>query len=135
MDISNALAKVAVKRSQDLFAEQLQEELNNFKSQLDDVSLRLNNELQQIEDFKNKHHYFEMTADYVTLISTLNDARSKVQAANLRYNSLLVEYENLKREAAKLPDQVQVNSNMLMEGTAGGRANTLTTRILTMQEE
>lgn len=133
VDISNALAKIAVKRSQDFFAQQLQDELNNFKNQLDDVNQRLNVELQQIEDFKNKHHYFEMTADYVTLIAQLTEARSKVQAADLRYTSLLVEYENLKREAANLPDRVEVTEGMMT--TEEGRANPLMSRILALQEE
>ncbi len=107
VDIANTLAKVAVKRSQDLFSQQLQNELNGLNNQLSQSNSRLNNALDEIEKFKLEHHYFEMTADYTLLINQLAEARSNLQAANLRYNSLLVEYDNLKQAANAMPEQIE----------------------------
>jgi len=107
VDIANALAKIAVKRSQDFYSQQLQAELNNFKNQLNEINQRLSQELKEIENFKKEHQYFEMTADYVTMINQLTDARNKLQSANIRFNGLYVEYENLKRAVAHLPEQVE----------------------------
>ena len=133
VDIANSLAKVAVKRSQDFFSLQLQEEVNNFKNQLDEVNQRLTKELQEIENFKKAHRYFEMTADYSTLISQLTNARNKVQAANLKYNSLLVEYENLKRESATLPERFDARGSYLDE-RGSEREDPLLARIYSLQE-
>lgn len=113
VDIANALAKIAVKRSQDFYSQQLQAELNNFKSQLNDINQRLTLELKDIEDFKKEHQYFEMTADYASLIQQLLEAQGKLQGANVRFNSLYVEYENLKRAVANLPEQFESNGSYL----------------------
>lgn len=107
IDIANALAKIAVKRSQDFYSQQIQSELNNFKNQLGETNQRLTKELKEIEDFKKEHQYFEMTADYLTLMQQLSDSRSKLQSANIRFNSLYVEFENLKRAAATIPEQYE----------------------------
>ena len=98
MDISNALAKIAVKNSQDFNQRQLQAELENFRGQLAQTTLQLTAEQKEIQDFKTNHQYFEMTADYTTLLTQLVETRNELQNANLRYNSLQVEYENLKNE-------------------------------------
>lgn len=115
VDIANALAKIAVKRSQDFYAQQVQAELNNFKSQLYDVNQRLVKELYEIETFKKEHQYFEMTADYVSLISQLNEARNKLQEANLRYNSIAVEYENLRKAADAIPEKLEQQNQSSLE--------------------
>jgi uncharacterized protein involved in exopolysaccharide biosynthesis/Mrp family chromosome partitioning ATPase len=105
IDIVNTLAKLAVKRSQDFFSQQLQTELNNFKDQEVEITEKYNKELKNIEGFKQTHHYFEMTADYADLITQLTQTRSKLQSATLAYNSLLVEYENLKKATLQLSEQ------------------------------
>lgn len=107
VDIANILAKVVVKRSQDLFSQQLQGELNGLNSQLSQSNARMNKALEEIENFKQEHHYFEMTADYAILIKQLSDARSNLQTANLRYNSLLVEYDNLKQASNAMPEHIE----------------------------
>lgn len=118
VDIANSLAKIAVKRSQDFYSQQLQAELNNFKNQLNEINQRLSQELKEIENFKKEHQYFEMTADYLTLINQLTDARNKLQSANIRFNGLYVEYENLKRAVAHLPEQVESQDTL-----GGGRGS------------
>jgi uncharacterized protein involved in exopolysaccharide biosynthesis/Mrp family chromosome partitioning ATPase len=124
VDIANALAKIAVKRSQDFYSQQLQAELNNFKSQLNQVNQKLSQELKDIESFKKEHQYFEMTADYVTLINQLTSARNKLQSANLRFNSLYVEYENLKKATANLPEHIE--SQETFRETRGSNNNQMT---------
>jgi Mrp family chromosome partitioning ATPase/uncharacterized protein involved in exopolysaccharide biosynthesis len=128
VDVANALAKIAVKRSQDFYSQQLQAELNNFKNQLYDVNQRLVKELKDIEDFKKEHQYFEMTADYASLIQQLTDARSKLQSASIRFNSLYVEYENLKRAVGNLPEQFESRDTYV-----DGRGNLHQTNVETLQ--
>lgn len=113
VDISNTLAKIAVRSSQEFNQRQLQLTLDNYKTQLDMAKQRLMAQLQEMENFKQENHYFEMNADYAGLLKQITDLQARLQSANLTYNSLLVEYENLKREADSLPDEVLVNSSML----------------------
>ena len=131
-DISNTLAKIAVKNSQDFQQRQLQAQLDNFKEQLNQALQRMAVEQKEIEEFKTKHQYFEMTADYTTLLSELVTLRSKLQTASLNYNSLLVEYENLKSEQGKLDygldarntyvDPLQTRINSLESSLAEARS-------------
>lgn len=131
-DISNTLAKIAVKNSQDFQQRQLQAQLDNFKDQLSQALKRNSVEQKEIEDFKTKHQYFEMTADYTTLLNELVTLRSKLQTASLNYNSLLVEYENLKSEQGKMDyglesrntyvDPLQTRINTLESSLAEARS-------------
>lgn len=131
-DISNTLAKISVKNSQDFQQRQLQAQLDNFKDQLNQALLRMAVEQKEIEEFKTKHQYFEMTADYATLLNELVTLRSKLQSSTLNYNSLLVEYENLKSEQGKLDygldarntytDPLQTRINTLESSLAEARS-------------
>lgn len=112
VDIVNTLAKISVKSSVEFTRKQLQAQIDNFKSQLDEVNQKLTKELKGLEEFKKAHQYFEMTADYTALVTQVMEARSKVQAATLRYNSLVVEYENLKREIGNIPGELESRGGM-----------------------
>lgn len=125
VDISNTLAKIAVKNAQDFYQKQLQTALENFKSELENMRTRLTSQTQDIEDFKKTHQYFEMNAEYSGLLTQLQDARSKYDNAVLRYNSLLVEYENLKRQAESVPEEKPISFD--------SRNNPLQTRIIGLQ--
>lgn len=111
VDLANTLAKVAVKSSQEFFQKQLQAALQSYSEQLETSNQKLAFQLQEIENFKKENQYFEMTADYVGLLRIMSDTRNRLQNVTLQYNSLLVEYENLKREVANLPDEVPVSSS------------------------
>lgn len=111
VDLANTLAKVAVKSSQDFYQKQLQAALQSYSEQLESNNQKLSFQLQEIEAFKRENQYFEMTADYVGLLKVMTDSRNRLQNVTLQYNSLLVEYENLKREVANLPDEVPVSSS------------------------
>jgi polysaccharide biosynthesis transport protein len=129
IDIANTLAKVAVKNSQEFTQKLLQASLDNYKHQLEIVNQRLNSQLNEIEVFKAQNKYFEMTADHLVFIKLVSDIRAKDQQANLDYNSMLVEYENLKSEVSSLPDQIPVSQNVFREG----QLNPLQARIVTLQ--
>lgn len=111
VDLANTLAKVAVKSSQEFFQKQLQAALQSYTEQLEANNQKMAFQLQEIENFKKENQYFEMTADYVGLLKMMGDTRNRLQNVTLQYNSLLVEYENLKREVANLPDEVPVSSS------------------------
>lgn len=111
VDLANTLAKVAVKSSQEFYQKQLQAALQSYNEQLESNNQRLAFQLTEIENFKRENQYFEMTADYTGLLKMMSDSRNRLQNVTLQYNSLLVEYENLKREVANLPDEVPVSSS------------------------
>lgn len=113
VDVANTLAKVSVKSGQEFTQRQLQIALDNYRNQLEIARQKLSTDLQQIEDFKKENQYFEMDAEYATLLKQLSDTRGRLSNANLRYNSMVVEYENLKREAVSLPDKVPVTSTSI----------------------
>jgi Mrp family chromosome partitioning ATPase/uncharacterized protein involved in exopolysaccharide biosynthesis len=110
LDLANTLAKAAVKNSQDYNQHQLQLALDNYKAELENMRRKLASQSQEIEEFKRTHQYFEMTAEYAGLLNQLKEARSSLQLATLKYNSLLIEYENLKRENESLPDRIPISS-------------------------
>ncbi len=133
IDIANTLAQVAVKSSVDFTQRQLHAELDNFKNQLSNSTQILSSKLKEIEDFKKMHQYLEMTADYVSLISELLEARSKLETANLHYNSLVVEYENLKRNISSLPAEIEstaTSSNSPLGNPLHARINTVEATLL-----
>lgn len=105
LDLANTLAKVSVKASQEFNQKQLQAALDSFKTELDSVRQKLASQLRDIETFKKEHQYFEMGVDHSTLLTQLTRAKARYQDAAVIYNSSLVEYENLKREVALLPDK------------------------------
>lgn len=111
VDIANTLARVAVKNSQDFFQKQLQAALQSYNEQLEGSNQKMAFQLQEIQNFKKENQYFEMTADYVGQLKLTGETRNRLQSVTLQYNSLLVEYENLKREVANLPDEVPVSSS------------------------
>lgn len=132
VDIVNTLAKVAVKSSIDFNQKQLQAQLDNFKNQLDEVNQKLFKELKDIEEFKKSHQYFEMTADYSSLVNQILDERAKLQTATLRYNGLVIEYENLKRESANVPSETEMRGGY-KGGTSGPSDNPAVNRIYTLE--
>lgn len=102
IDMANTLARISVKASQDYYKDQLKVALYNYRDQLETTNQILAKQMQEIEDFKTTHHYFEMDDKSSVLLSRLVDHRRKLQDADLQYSGLLVEYENLKREVERL---------------------------------
>lgn len=125
VDIANTLARLAVKSSQEYERRQLIAAMESYRAKLEDVRQRLNLANQEIEKFKTKNQYFEMTADYTTLLHEYNQTRDALREAIVEYNSMLVEYENLRREFNSLPDRVAV--------TMESKGSPLQARIVSLQ--
>jgi len=125
IDIANTLARLAAKSSQEFTQKQLLQGLDSYTSQLEEAQQRLSFENQQIENFKKANRYFEMDATYSGLLDEVSLARSKLEDASLDYNSLLVEYENLRRQAAGLPEQIAISIE--------SKGSPMQTRILSLQ--
>jgi capsular polysaccharide biosynthesis protein/Mrp family chromosome partitioning ATPase len=101
IDIANTLAKVSAKASQDYFKDQLKSALITYKEQFEFAALSLTKQLKEIEAFKKEHNYFDVDDKNTLFITRLQDVRKRLEESNMAFNSLLVEYENLKREADK----------------------------------
>lgn len=129
VDIANTLATISVKKSIEFNQKQLQAELDNYKTQFEEVNAKQAHQLKEIEAFKQAHQYFEMTPDYTTLLTQAAAARTMLQSATLRYNSLVIEYENLKRQVESLPAEIPGRFSM----SAGGPADPLQARIMELQ--
>lgn len=101
VELANALAKVAVKASQDYYKEQIKQALFNYKDQLEFAIQAQNKQLAILEDFKKDNQYYDVDDKTSIFLSKLLDIRKRQQDANLLYNNLMVEYDNLKRESQK----------------------------------
>jgi Mrp family chromosome partitioning ATPase/capsular polysaccharide biosynthesis protein len=106
VELANSLASVIVKHSEDLNRRQLQEAYDYFKMQREIAGETLSQNSKEIAEFKQQNPSFEQDTGNSTLIEGASRARAGYQGAYLSYNSLLVEYENLKREADKVPDHI-----------------------------
>jgi uncharacterized protein involved in exopolysaccharide biosynthesis len=129
IEIANTLARIAVKSSRAFNHRQLEEQMDNFKKQLEEANRQLITSLREIEEFKKSHQYFEMTADYASLINQITLMRSQAQNADLNYKSLLVEYQNLKRKTDPLPAEFE-RGNM----PVSPRVDPYQSRIVALQE-
>lgn len=103
INLANTLAEVAVKNSQKYTEKQLQIMLQNYQNELEATRNRLTIQLSELEEFKKQFQYFEMSPNNVLLLKEITEAKKNLQMAETSYSTLLVEYENLKRESANLP--------------------------------
>lgn len=99
VDKVNALAKAAVKSSQDYYKDQIKMALLNYKDQLEFALQAQTKQLTEIEEFKKSNQYYDLDEKNSIVLNRLLDLRKKQQDANLSYNMLLVEYENLKKQS------------------------------------
>jgi len=127
VDIVNAIARVAVKTSQEFTREQLSMALENYRTQQEVTRLTLSKQIQEIEDFKTTHQYFEMDPTYSTILAEAGNFRKNLSSAELNYQKILVEYENLKREAERLPDLVPI--------TRESKESPLRMRVISLETE
>jgi len=109
IDIANTLARLAVKSGQEFTQQQLLQSLESFNAQLEEAKKELALQNIEIENFKRSHQYFEMDAEYSHLLEQITELRQAEREATLVYNSILVEYENLRRQVATMPEQVAVS--------------------------
>lgn len=107
LDISNTLANVVVKGAQELTQKQWQEAYTYFKNQEEVLRQKIAEQNKKIQSFKETNGLAGKDVSALGSSQELKSAEQKLQEANLRYTQLLVEYENLKREYSKIPEQVE----------------------------
>ncbi len=106
----NALARVAVKASQDYYKDQIKQALFNYKDQLQFTVQEQAKQLSEIEEFKKSNKYYDLDEKNSITLNKLLDIRKREQDANLAYTTLMVEYENLSRESQKPITETNQNS-------------------------
>ena len=106
----NALARVAVKSSQDYYKDQVKQALFNYKDQLQFTMQEQVKQLGEIEEFKKSNKYYDLDEKNSISLNKLLDVRKREQDANIFYTTLMVEYENIKRESQKPVSEINQNS-------------------------
>lgn len=128
IDIANTLAHVAMKNSQNLARKQWHSAYLYFKEKGGEYDLKLDQQMQQIGDFRKDHKLLGTDLTGYMANQLLSDAELRLQQTNLEYTRLLVEYENLKREYSKIPDQIE--KSMIQDSMLQGRISQIDTILL-----
>lgn len=105
MDIANTLASVVVKDAQDFTKRQLKSSYDYLANQAQTTRTKIDQKVKEIASFRRQHSFIDATPDGVYAMKSITDMEKRLQDSVSNYNSLLIEYENLRREAARLPDQ------------------------------
>jgi len=106
INLANTLGNVVVKHSEDLNRRQLQRAQGYFTERLEVAQQRLTRNSREIADFKRENPHFELNTGSSTLVAQASQAKSEYEHAAIMYNTQLVEYENLKRETARIPEHI-----------------------------
>ncbi len=106
VDIANTLAQVVVKNTQEFAKRQLKVAYDYFRRQADSLRDKIGVDSKEIAVFRSKNKFFELNPEGSLSIKGLLDLQTRLSQASENFNSSLIEYENLRREAAKLPDRV-----------------------------
>ena len=106
MDIANTLAQVVVKNAQEFAKRQLKVAYDYFRKQADGLRDKLDADSKEVTAFRSKNKFLELSPEGSLSIKGLLDLQARLAQANETFNGSLIEYENLRREAAKLPDTV-----------------------------
>lgn len=107
VDIANTLASVVVKDAQDFTKRQLRSAYDYLSAQAQRSRDKIDQTMSELAAFRLKHPYLEVTREGVVIVTRgIQEAEKNYQEAVTNYNSLLIQFETIKREAAQLPDQV-----------------------------
>jgi len=109
VDVANSLAQAAVRDNQEYTRKQLRETLENIRYQLGVIQRSMVSQLSDIENFKKKNQFFEMDPRAAKILEEAEYARQAREKAVLEYQSLLEQYESLKRQTEALPDYVPID--------------------------
>lgn len=109
VDVANSLAQAAAKDSQEFTRKQLRESLENFRFQLGVVQRSLASQLGDIETFKKVNEFHEMDPRAAKILEEVEMARIERDKTSLQYQSLVEQFENLKRELEALPEYVPID--------------------------
>lgn len=131
VDIANTLASVVVKNTKDYAKRQLNNAYEYYKNQSDSLHDKLAEKVKEISEFQKQHSTFEFGSSGLVAVKALSDLEQRHQSAIEAYNSHLIQYENLRREAARIPDQIVKYSevdNPLKQQLAQAELTLLATR-------
>ena len=106
IDIANTLADVVVKSTKELNQRQWQNAYSYFKNQETTLRQNLDEQSKEISTYRKDHRFMGMDIGSSSSLESLRNAEARLEAANLEYTRLLVEYENLNREFSKIPDRI-----------------------------
>lgn len=106
VDIVNTIASVVVKSTKDYAKRQLNTANEYYKRQVELLQTQLGDKIKEITQFQKEHPFFEFGSSGSIAVKSFGDLEQRRQAALEAYNSQLIEYENLRREAERIPDQV-----------------------------
>ncbi|MCB1137036.1 MAG: hypothetical protein KDK78_12270, partial [Chlamydiia bacterium] len=106
VDIVNTLATVGVKHSQTVRGNQLQIARDYFADQARLAQDKLSRKMVEIAQFKKEHNFVSLHTDGTGSLAGMEEAEKQLRDGKMEYESLLIEYENLRREVGKIPDHI-----------------------------
>lgn len=106
IDLANTLASVVVKSTKDYAKRQLNNAQDYYKGLIESLQQRLSERTKEITQFQREHTSFEFGSTGSIAVRSFADLEQRRQGAVESYNSQLIEYENLRREADRIPDQI-----------------------------
>ncbi len=105
-DIANTLATVVVKDAQEFAKRQLKSANDYLAAQVATLESKIDDKIKQIAKFRKEHSFIDITPEGMMAVKGMVDSERRLQDAIATYNSLLIEYENLRRETARMPDTI-----------------------------
>lgn len=115
-DLANSLSKIVVNQSNEMYRKQLQMAYNYFKTEVDREKVRLGQAIESLAIFQQKNELYGVTVEGSAPLRKLLAAEVELQKSTSRYNTLLVEYENYRREIERLPQHVTRKGAALLRG-------------------
>lgn len=107
LEVANTLASVVVKSAQDLTQKQWQEAYTYFKNQETNLHQSIADQNKRMDKFREENGLVGGDNAILANLQDLKSAEQRLQNADLQYSQSLVQYENLKREFGKVPEQIE----------------------------
>lgn len=104
VDIANTLASVVVKSAQDFSRRQLKATYDYLDAQIRSNRDKTDALVKEIADFRKANPNLVVSPEGLFVVRGLEETERRFQEASANYSNLLIQYENLRREVARLPD-------------------------------
>lgn len=106
VELANTLASVTLKNSQEFQRRQLREARSYYQKQVNYFKSKAEELEGQIAQFRRDNKEFDFALDGTIRVKSLDMLETRLQQVEEEYKSLLIQYENTKREGMKIPEQV-----------------------------
>lgn len=106
IDISNSLAAVVVKDAQEFTKKQLRAAFDYLHIQATELQGKIDAKIKEIALFRKEYPFLEISSEGVTVARRFQETEKELQDVSAEYKSSLIKFENVRREAARLPDQI-----------------------------